>query len=137
MKEPVWIPHSVVLAIQEELLAQFGGTGGLRDEDLLDSALARPQQLLAYGNPTWFELAAAYAAGIVCSHPFLDGNKRAAFMVAYTFLGANGFELTAPEEEVVVQTLALAAGKLNEASYALWLRDSCRKTSGTRLRKES
>lgn len=127
MKEPIWIPCDVVLAIQEELLARFGGLAGIRDERLLDSALARPQQIFTYGQPTLFDLATAYASGIIRNHPFLDGNKRAGFMTAYTFLGINGLEFDAPEEEVVVQTLSLAAGKLPEAGYALWLKDSCKR----------
>jgi len=131
MKEPTWIPLDVALAVQEELLSRFGGLGGIRDERLLDSALARPQQLFAYGQPTLFDLAAAYAAGIIRNHPFLDGNKRAGFMLAYTFLGANGQLFVTPEEEVLTFTLALAAGELTDAAYALWLKDSCKK----RMRK--
>jgi death on curing protein len=123
MKEPVWLPASVLLATQEELLARFGGLSGIRDEGLLESALNRPRQLFTYGSPTLPELAAAYAAGIVRNHPFLDGNKRAGFMAAYIFLGANGLELDAPEEEAVVQTLALAAGQIDEPAYAAWLGD--------------
>ena len=76
MKEPQWVLRETVLALQERLLAEFGGLGGIRDEGLLDSALARPAQLLAYGRPNLFELAAAYAFGLVRNHPFLDGNKR-------------------------------------------------------------
>lgn len=125
MKEPVWITRDAVLAIQEELLARFGGLAGVRDEGLLDSALARPQQRFAYETPDLYELAAAYARGIVKNHPFLDGNKRAGFMTAYVFLGQNGIELDAPEEEVVLHTLALAAGDEDEATYAGWLREAC------------
>ncbi|OGV59342.1 MAG: death-on-curing protein [Lentisphaerae bacterium RIFOXYC12_FULL_60_16] len=125
MKEPVWIPRDVALAIQEKLLVRFGGLGGIRDEGLIDSALARPQQILANGEPTLFDLAVAYASGIIRNHPFLDGNKRAGFMVAYTFLGINGFEVTAPEEAVLGQTLALAAREITEADYARWLKASC------------
>ncbi|MFZ4682421.1 MAG: type II toxin-antitoxin system death-on-curing family toxin, partial [Terrimicrobiaceae bacterium] len=92
---------------------------------LLESALHRPQQIFAYAKPSLFELAAAYAAGIVKNHPFLDGNKRAGFVTAYIFLGANGFALDAPEEEVVERTLALAAGAIEEAEYGAWLEKSC------------
>lgn len=123
--EPIWITREVVLATQEELLSRFGGLAGIRDEGLLDSALNRPVQLFNYGNPSVFEMAAAYASGIVKNHPFLDGNKRAGFMVAYIFLGANGAEFTAPETEVVERTLALAAGAIGEAEYAEWLERSC------------
>jgi death-on-curing protein len=125
MNEPVWISREVILATQEELLERFGGLAGIRDETLLESALHRPQHLLAYGKPTLFELAAAYAAGIVKNHPFLDGNKRAGFMAAYIFLGANGCDLETPEEEVVLRTLALAAGAIGEAENAAWLEKSC------------
>ncbi len=125
MTEPVWVPREVILSTQEELLNRFGGLSGIRDEALLESALHRPQQIFAYAKPSLFELAAAYAAGIVKNHPFLDGNKRAGFVAAYIFLGANGFALEAPEEEVVERTLALAAGAIAEAEYAVWLEKSC------------
>lgn len=131
MKEPVWIPVEVILAIQEELLARFGGLSGLRDEGLLDSALNRPRQVFHYGSPTLFDLAAEYALGIVKNHPFLDGNKRAGFMAAYVFLGANGQDVNASEADAVVQTLALAAGEIDQAEYAVWLKASCKK--GCRL----
>lgn len=125
MKEFVWVNRAVILSIQEELLESFGGLAGIRDEGLLDSALARPQQLFCYEKPTVFDCAASYAAGIVKNHPFLDGNKRAGFMAAYTFLGANGYSLEAPEEQVVLQTLALASGEIDERDYSLWLADTC------------
>lgn len=125
MSEPVWITCDIVLATHEELLARYGGLSGIRDEGLLDSASRRPEHLFAYGEPDLFDLAAAYTAGIVKNHPFLDGNKRSGFMTAYTFLGANGVDFEAPEEEVVLHTLALAAGKLTEREYAAWLRLSC------------
>ncbi len=127
MKEPRWISAEVVLAVQEELLARFGGLAGLRDEGLLDSALNRPKHLFAYEETTLFNLAAAYALGIVKNHPFLDGNKRIGFMAAYIFLGANGCDFKAPEEEVILQTLALAAGEIDQAAYAAWLKASCTK----------
>lgn len=125
MKEPVWITREVVLATQDELLSRFGGLAGLRDEGLLESALHRPQQLFGYGQPDLFDLAAAYASGIVRNHPFLDGNKRAGFMAAYIFLGANGWEVDATEEDVVLHTLGLAAGQIDAAAYAKWLKASC------------
>ena len=125
MNEPFWISREVILSTQEELLERFGGLAGIRDETLLESALHRPQHLFAYGKPTLFELATAYAAGIVKNHPFLDGDKRAGFMAAYIFLGANGCEVEAPEEEVVLRTLGLAAGEIEEAEYAAWLEKSC------------
>ena len=127
MKKPVWITEEAVLAIQLRLLAQFGGLPGVRDQGLLESALNRPRQLHAYGEPDLFDLASSYAYGIVKNHPFLDGNKRAGFMAAYTFLGANGVDFDAPETEVVLQTLGLAAGEVSEADYAKWLRKSCKR----------
>lgn len=134
MKTPVWIPKSALLAVHEELLARFGGLGGLRDEGLLESALARPLRLAEYGQPDFFELATAYASGIVRNHPFADGNKRAGFMAAYIFLGINGLEFDAPEEEIVLQTLGLAAGEVSEEDYAIWLRASCGKPAKRKRR---
>jgi death-on-curing protein len=122
MNEPVWISREVMLAVQEDLLARFGGLPGLRDEGLLESALQHPRQLFHYQNPALVDLAAAYAAGIIKNHPFLDGNKRAGFMAAYIFLGANGVDVETTEEDVVLHTLALAAGELDEAGYASWLK---------------
>jgi death on curing protein len=112
--------------MHEELLARFGGLSGIRDDGLLDSALNRPVHLFMYSKPTWFELAAAYAAGIIKNLPFMDGNKRAGFMVAALFLEVNEHDFTAPEEEVVLQTLALAAGEIREKDYAAWLKASCK-----------
>jgi death-on-curing protein len=123
--EPVWLSRDVIVAVQEALLARFGGMAGIRDEGLLQSALGRPQHVRAYGNPTIFELAATYAYGIIKNHPFMDGNKRSGFMAAYMFLGANGHDLDAPEEEAVLETLKLAAGEGTEADFAAWLERSC------------
>jgi death-on-curing protein len=125
MSEPFWLTREAVLAVQGELLARFGGLGGIRDEGLLDSALNRPLHLFHYGEPSLFDLAAAYAEGVVKNHPFLDGNKRAGFMAAYTFLGINGQQLQAPEEEAVLQTLALAADAIGAAEFSAWLARSC------------
>jgi death-on-curing protein len=124
MKAPVWLGREVVLAIQGELLARFGGLNGLRDDGLLESALARPRQMYRYGKSGLFDLAAGYAHGIVKNHPFLDGNKRVGFMAAYTFLGINGYRLEAPEEQAALQTIALAAGEVDADGYAAWLKQS-------------
>ena len=121
MKAPEWVLHETVLALHEQLLAQFGGLSGVRDVGLLESALARPRQLLAYGNPTLASLAAAYVDGLVRNHPFLDGNKRVAFVTAVVFLELNGLRFTASEAEAVVQTLGLAAREIKPAAYTLWL----------------
>ncbi len=125
MKEPIWISRSVIETIQDELLIRFGGLPGLRDAGLLESALHKPQQAYCYGNPDLFDLAALYAFGIVKNHPFLDGNKRAGFMAAYTFLGANGCVIEATEADVVAHTLALASGEIDERVYAVFLRATC------------
>lgn len=122
--KPRWLTRNAVLAIHAQLLARFGGSAGIRDENLLESALAKPRQLHAYGTPTPFEMAAAYAAEIVKNHPFIDGDKRAGFVAAYTFLGVNGIEFTAPEEEAVLFTRGLAAGEVTIEEYTLWLRKS-------------
>jgi death on curing protein len=127
MKEPLWLDRADCLAIHETMLAQYGGLAGVRDDNMLESAIARPHHLFAYGSPTLAGLAAAYAAGIIRNHPFLDGNKRTGFMAGMAFLELNGLEFTAPEVDAVVQTLALAAGALDEAGYAAWLKKNSRR----------
>ena len=127
MKEPQWVLRETVLALQERLLAEFGGLSGVRDPGLLDSALARPRQLFAYRKPSLFDLAAADAFGLVRNHPFLDGNKRIGFTTAIIFLELNGYRFTASEVEATVKTLALAARDVDEASYAVWLKENSRK----------
>jgi len=126
--EPCWLTREAVLAIHAQLLARFGGSAGLREDNMLESALAKPRQLHAYGQPNVYEMAAAYAFGIVKNHPFVDGNKRAGFVAAYTFLGINGFDFTAPEEEAVIFTRDLAAGDITLEEYTLWLQKSSRST---------
>ena len=121
MKEPLWLNREDCLGIHEMMLAQHGGLSGVRDEGLLLSALAKPQNHFAYGSESLPEMAASYAAGIVLNHPFLDGNKRTGFMTAVTFLELNGLEFRASEESAVQSTLALAAGELTEAGYQEWL----------------
>jgi death-on-curing protein len=126
--ELVWVDAADCHSFHEELLARFGGLAGVRDEGLLDSALNRPIQLFNYGDPSIFEMAAAYASGIVKNHPFLDGNKRSGFMAATLFLESNGHQFIAPEIEVVERTLALAASAIGDAEYAEWLERSCAET---------
>ena len=121
MKTPVWVLRETVLTLHEQSLAEFGGEDGIRDENLLDSALAKPENLFAYGKPTIFDLAASYGFGLVKNHPFIDGNKRVGFIVAVVFLELNGYRFRATEAEAAVYTLALAAGELSEAKYAAWL----------------
>ncbi len=125
MNDSVWIHKEDCLSFHSELLARFGGLDGLRDEGLLESALGRPLQLLHCGKPSLFDLAASYAHGIVKNHPFLDGNKRSGLMAAALFLEVNGWVFNPPEEEAVLQTLALAAGELDADGFAAWLERSC------------
>ena len=127
MKEPHWLTRSECLLLHDMMLDQYGGCSGIRDAGLLESALARPQQLHHYGKPTMPEMAAAYTAGIVKNHPFLDGNKRTGFMMGAGFLERNGYEFLASETEVVIRTLALAAGEMSEAAYADWLQANSKK----------
>lgn len=121
MREPVWITEEDCLSFHDKLLARFGGSGGVRDNSLLVAALARPQHLFSYEQPSIFDLAATYAHGIVKNHPFVDGNKRTGLLAAAVFLESNGVRLAAAEEEAVVQTLALAAGIATVADFAAWL----------------
>lgn len=127
MKEPIWVLHEVVLAAHEQSLAQFGGSAGLRDAGLLDSALARPLHRFAYGKPSLFDLAASYGHGLVKNHPFIDGNKRTGFLVAVVFLELNGFKFQAGEVDATLQILALAAGEISEAAFAKWLKSNSKK----------
>jgi|SRR5215831_1241523 len=124
----IWIGKTLVLAIHERQLAEHGGTDGVRDEALLESALARPQQLQAYGDPApdLCGLAAALAHGLARNHPFLDGNKRTAHVAYRTFLALNGAELVATDEEKYVFVMALAEGRLAERDFAAWLRERVR-----------
>lgn len=117
-----WLSREVLIAVHEEQLAEHGGAAGLRDEGLFESALARPQQLAAYGEPDLADLAAAYAFGLVRNHPFIDGNKRTGYVAAELFLAFNGHDMTATDESATLTTLSLAAGDLDEASFAAWLR---------------
>ena len=124
----VWLENALVLAIHDRQLAEHGGSAGVRDEGLLESALARGQQLHAYGNPApdLADLAAALAYGLARNHPFLDGNKRTAHVAYRTFLALNGAEPVATDEEKYVAMLALAEGKLGERDFAAWLRPRMR-----------
>lgn len=125
MREPVWIERDECIAFHNSLLARFGGPDGLRDSNMLDSALDRPRQLFHYDKPDLFDMAAAYAFGIVKNHPFIDGNKRSALMAAALFMETNGYEFSGSEEQAVIHTLGLAAGEIREDQYAQWLRDHC------------
>lgn len=129
MKEPIWILAGVVQAVHSMLLAEHGGGIGIRDEALLDSALARAKQKYTYEPETsLFELAAAYSIGIAKNHPFVDGNKRTAFTIGTLFLEINGKLLAAPEPEAALTFENLAAGQLEEIQLAKWFEMHCSKT---------
>lgn len=117
-----WVDKRALLLLHGESLAEHGGAAGMRDEGLLDSALARAQNLAAYGEPDVAALATAYGSGISQDHPFVDGNKRAAFLAVGMFLALNGYRLAAAQAEATVAILALAAGELDETEFAGWLR---------------
>jgi death-on-curing protein len=120
----LWIERALALAIHDRQLAEHGGVPGVRDENLLASALARPQQLLHYGEPPpdLADLAATLAFGMACNRPFVDGNKRAAYAVCRVFLALNGEELVAPAEDKYLSILAVAEGRMQVEEYAAWLR---------------
>jgi death-on-curing protein len=122
--EPQWISLELTCAIHERQLAEHGGQSGVIDFGLLESALARPRQLHAYGDPRpdLCVLAASYAFAITKSHPFIDGNKRTAHVVYRLFLKWNGLAMNTPKEELYFRTLALAAGEIEESAFAAWLR---------------
>ncbi|MBI5790477.1 MAG: type II toxin-antitoxin system death-on-curing family toxin [Rhodocyclales bacterium] len=117
-----WVDKQALLLLHGESVAEHGGAAGIRDAGLLDSALARAQNLAAYGDPDVAALAAAYGAGISQNHPFVDGNKRAAFLSVGLFLALNGYRLVATQAEATVAMLSLAAGELKEEEFAAWLR---------------
>jgi death on curing protein len=122
VKEPTWVDERDARTLHEKLVAVHGGTGGIRDEGLLVSAMARPKQQLSYADkPDLVAMAAAYTAGIVKNHPFVDGNKRVGFVVGILFLEINGYEFLASEEQAANAVIELAAGNLDEAGYRQFL----------------
>jgi len=126
--DPVWLPVHVVEAIHERQIAEHGGDSGIRDRGLLESAVARPRHQLSYGGEDVDipALAAALGFGLARNHPFVDGNKRTAYVVMRAFLILNGWELVAPMTERYPAMMALAAGQLTENDLAEWLRRNCR-----------
>jgi death on curing protein len=120
----VWLGRKLILAIHDEQLAQHGGALGVRDDGLLDSALARPLNRAGYGEPDVAELAAVYAIAIARNHPFLDGNKRTAYVALETFLALNGCAFPVSDADAVVATLAMAAGEMNDEEFTAWVRDN-------------
>jgi len=126
-KEPAWLTLQAMLAVHEQLVAEHGGDAGVRNLGLLDSALAAPRHHYTYGERDIPVLAAAYAYGITRNHPFIDGNKRTAFLAGYTFLGSNGWELNALEEQAVKVVVGLSDRSVAPDAFAEWLRTACRK----------
>ena len=124
MSEPIWLDTSIVLDVHAEQLALFGGADGVRDLGLLESALGRPLNKFAYGETGLAALAAAYAFGIARNHPFVDGNKRAAFASIIVFLGLNGVDFDVPPEAATAIILGMAAGEIDEDGLARWIADN-------------
>ncbi len=120
----VWLSRQLILAIHDEQLAEHGGAIGVRDGGLLESALARPLNRAAYGDPDVAELAALYAIGIARNHPFVDGNKRTAFAALFMFLCLNGLEFEPPEVDATMTVLRLAAGDLSDQEFTAWVRSN-------------
>jgi death on curing protein len=121
--EWVWIDSAVLLAVHDEQLAEHGGAAGTRDIGLIKPAIAKPLHVARYGMPDGADLAAAYGYGIAHNHPFIDGNKRTAFVATELFLALNGIELTAGDADCVATMLAVAAGQMDETTFARWLRE--------------
>ncbi len=117
-----WIDKPALCLLHDESLSEHGGSAGLRDEGLLESALARPQHLEVYGQPDLADLAAAYGVGLAKNHPFVDGNKRAAFLAVGIFLALNGHRLVATQAAATLAMLGVASGEIEEAAFAAWLR---------------
>ena len=122
MRKWVWIDSSVILAVHDEQIAEHGGSARIRDRGLLDSALVRPLNLDACGKPDHADLAACYGVGIAKNHPFVDGNKRTAFVALELFLTLNGWKLSASDADAVIAMLAVADGKIDETGFAEWIR---------------
>jgi death on curing protein len=121
----VWLDSDVMLAVHDEQLAEHGGIAGVRDTGMFESAMQRAQNLAAYGTPDYAELAAAYGVGLAKNHPFLDGNKRTAFVATELFLALNGYELTANDVSCILAMLTVAGGELGEQEFAIWIRANC------------
>jgi len=119
--EPIWLQREFIIAVHERLIADHGGSSGLRDAGLLESALARPRHQFHYGQPSLTGLAAAYAVGIAKNHAFVDGNKRTAFVAAVVFLERNGMHLTAAEAEATIAMVRVAEGSMTEKQFTRWL----------------
>lgn len=121
-----WVDREVLLVLHDESLAEHGGGIGIRDMGLLESALMRPENLAVYGKPDYAELAASYGYGLAKNHPFIDGNKRAAFLAVGLFLYINGYRLTATQSDATKAVLSLAASEKSEEEFAQWIREHSR-----------
>ncbi len=117
-----WINQQALVTLHDMSLAEHGGAAGVRDQGLFESALARPENLAAYGQPDYAELAASYGVGLAKNHPFVDGNKRVAFLATGLFLRKNGFRLVATQADATLTILAVAAGDMDESAFAAWIR---------------
>ena len=122
-----WVHKTALILLHDESLAEHGGAAGMRDEGLFESALARPENLAAYETPDFAALAAAYGVGLAKNHPFVDGNKRAAFLAVGLFLALNGHRLYATQIEATTAMLAVAAGQMSESDFAEWIRQNSKK----------
>jgi death on curing protein len=122
MSRWLWLTQAVVIAVHESQLAEHGGGAGVREQNSLESAMSRPENLAAYGKPDAADLAAAYGFGISRNHAFIDGNKRTGFVASEMFLILNGYELTADDASTALTMLAVAAGDITEAEFATWIR---------------
>jgi len=125
MSEPNWLNFEDYINIHDSSLRHFGGSDGIRDQGLLESAISRPQQLFHYQNASLYQLAKSYVFDIIKNHPFIDGNKRTGFLAGALFLESNGLRLVATEEHALAYTIALAASEISEENYAHWLSESC------------
>ncbi|MGH9442560.1 MAG: type II toxin-antitoxin system death-on-curing family toxin [Thermoanaerobaculia bacterium] len=135
-REPQWISKKALLLLHEESLATFGGARGLRDEALLDSALARPQNTLSYKpESSLADLAASCAYGLAKNHAFVDGNKRAAFLSIGVFLAINGYRLTASQVDAIQTMLAVASGNLDEHGLSAWIAENSVSTAEPKKKK--
>ena len=122
MSSWIWLDNAVILAIHDEQLAEHGGIQGIRDQGMFDLAMQRAVNLAQYSQPDCAELAAAYGLGLAKNHPFLDGNKRTAFVSVELFLALNGFQLNATDVDCVLTMLAVVASDMDEAEFATWIR---------------
>lgn len=126
MNEPIWLDKSTIIMFHDFQIERHGGSNGVRDETLLDSAMGKPKNVYAYDQGDLFDMAASYSFGIAKNHPFIDGNKRTSFVSAALFLELNGLSLVADKAEAVVMTVSMANSEITQDNYAQWLRSNCK-----------